>query len=840
MKSNKIIYGIDLGTTNSAIARFENGKAVVKKSSLQGDTTPSCVAFTKSGKTLVGVKAHAQLEKDYQLAFVRDGYESNSFIEFKRQMGTDVKMACKNLGRDTNPEELSAEVLKELRKYVLDDEVRTAVITVPAMFDNNQKDATKRAAKLAGFDHVELIQEPVAASVAYGLDSKMKDAYWVVFDFGGGTFDAALMKIEDGIMKPVDTAGNNKLGGKDIDKAIYENFFLPYFKENYTIDEILVNKAEAFMNMWKPKAEEAKISLSFNESCTIETDLGENYGQDDEGIDFEMCLTITQEQLEPVIAPIYQKAIDLTKQLLERNNLDGDKIGALIMVGGPTHSPLVRRMLREQVTSKVDISIDPMTCVACGAALYGSTVNVPDDIVDKNRDRSKIQLKVDFKSTSVQEEEWGNVFLLTEKCDNYDNPRVFVDFVRTDGLFSLGKQEVTALGAVIALKLKQDSTNMFEIRCYDEQGTALECEPNSLSIIQGIDGIGDAVMPMSLGLGTADEGGNEVFDYIEGLAKGVRLPASGVISGLHTQKAIRPGLASDEIRMSLYQLDEPFEKRTKGPRAFFCKHLYDIILTGEDIPSLLPEDSEVNIRLHAERSGTIDSFILDIPYLDIEIDLTERVSSKTKTALPKSLVMQELREMEKKANEINDNGLKQEIANIKHRYETTGSDRDATDQILAELQELGIKIDAQYALGEWEREEKRLRSMFDELERDNRKYGNEDTTMIVQQLRNSVDEVIRSKNVESAKVLYDQLWAFDYKIAEVEFYIVWILDWQRKFNLKSWKDRNRARTLLNQGVEIIQNQPTAEQLRPIVDNLFALLPDKEKEEKNILRGNDKG
>ena len=133
------------------------------------------------------------------------------------------------------------------------------------MFDNNQKDATKRAAKLAGFDHVELIQEPVAASVAYGLDSKMKDAYWVVFDFGGGTFDAALMKIEDGIMKPVDTAGNNKLGGKDIDKAIYENFFLPYFKENYTIDEILVNKAEAFMNMWKPKAEEAKISLSFNE-----------------------------------------------------------------------------------------------------------------------------------------------------------------------------------------------------------------------------------------------------------------------------------------------------------------------------------------------------------------------------------------------------------------------------------------------------------------------------------------------------------------------------------------------------------------------------------------------
>ena len=126
---------------------------------------------------------------------------------------------------------------------------------------------------------------------------------------------------------------------------------------------------------------------------------------------------------------------------------------------------------------------------------------------------------------------------------------------------------------------------------------------------EAYDGIGDAVMPMSLGLGTADDEGNEVFDFIEGLAKGVRLPASGVISGLHTQKAMRPGILEDEIRMSLYQLDEPFEKGKKGPRAFFTKHLYDIILTGEDIPNLLPEDSEVNIRMHAERSGTIDSFI---------------------------------------------------------------------------------------------------------------------------------------------------------------------------------------------------------------------------------------
>lgn len=126
--------------------------------------------------------------------------------------------------------------------------------------------------------------------------------------------------------------------------------------------------------------------------------------------------------------------------------------------------------------------------------------------------------------------------------------------------------------------------------------------------------------------------------------------------------------------------------------------------------------------------------------------------------------------------------------------------------------------------------------MFDELERDNHKYGNAQTTQIVEQLKRSVDDVIRSKNVEMAKDLYDQLWAFDYKIAEVDFFIAWILDWQRKFNQKSWKDRSRAQSLLSQGIEIIQNQPTSDKLKPIVDGLFNLLPDDEKPKNDdILR-----
>lgn len=328
MENNKIIYGIDLGTTNSAIARFENGQAVIKKSPTQSDTTPSCVTINPKGRMLVGAKAYAQLGKDWALSYVKNGYKRNTFVEFKRIMGTDETIYSYNLEKSgqppyITPEMLSAEVLKTLRSYILDDEVKEAVITVPALFNNNQKDATKRAAKMAGFDHFELIQEPVAASVAYGLSSKMKNAYWLVFDFGGGTFDAALMHIEDGIMKAIDTAGNNHLGGKDIDQAIVEQIFIPQISKDYQILEC--SKNDNFLSMWKPKAEEAKIALSFQDSYEVQTDLGDEYGFDDEGNAFELDFTITQEDLEPVVTPIFQKAIDIANNLLERDNISGGR-----------------------------------------------------------------------------------------------------------------------------------------------------------------------------------------------------------------------------------------------------------------------------------------------------------------------------------------------------------------------------------------------------------------------------------------------------------------------------------------------------------------------------------
>ncbi|MCD8290376.1 MAG: Hsp70 family protein, partial [Prevotella sp.] len=220
----KIDYGIDLGTTNSAISRMEKGKAVVIRTDCQKEIMPSCVSFTKRKIVKVGDLAYNDLKNDKLRASKSlQKWPSNAYVEFKRGMGTNARYFSSNMGKDFSSEELSAEVLKALKSFVLDENFSSVVVTVPAKFTVNQKTATLEAAKLAGFKRCELLQEPIAAAMAYGLNSDNKNGRWMVFDFGGGTFDAALLAVEDGIIQVLDTEGDNYLGGKDLDYAIVDN-----------------------------------------------------------------------------------------------------------------------------------------------------------------------------------------------------------------------------------------------------------------------------------------------------------------------------------------------------------------------------------------------------------------------------------------------------------------------------------------------------------------------------------------------------------------------------------------------------------------------------------------
>ena len=366
--NGKINRGIDLGTTNSAIAVMENGVPVIKKSNTQKDTIPSIVSITRKGIIHTGDTAANELANQVLRAtktWDARYAATDIFKEFKRKMGTVEVYHSKNLKKDFTSQQLSAEIIKALAANAGVNDGGCIVISVPAKFDATQKTATVEAARLAGFQYVELLQEPIAAAIAYGVATGQKDGFWLVFDLGGGTFDAALLRVDGGVQQVVDTEGDSYLGGKDIDYALVDNILLPYVKKNFKVDKILASEKKAAMlrEALKGYAESAKVQCSTAPCAEILSDLGE-LGSDDTGKEIELDLTITREMAYPIMEPFFKKAVAICQKILQRNHLDGKQLTKLILVGGPTYSPYLRQMLKEGVSPNIDTSVDPMTAVA--------------------------------------------------------------------------------------------------------------------------------------------------------------------------------------------------------------------------------------------------------------------------------------------------------------------------------------------------------------------------------------------------------------------------------------------------------------------------------------------
>jgi len=831
MARTKIDYGIDLGTTNSAISRMENGEATIKKTDTLKDTMPSCVYINKKKAIQVGDSAYNALKRD-KLKSMKgsDGFESNAFIEFKRTMGTDKKYPSSNLEKDLTSEELSAEVLKTLKSFVKDENVNSIVITVPAAFKNNQKEATREAAKLAGFNHIELLQEPVAASMAYGLDSNKKDGFWLVFDFGGGTFDAALLKVEEGIMKVIDTEGDNYLGGKNLDFAIVDEIILPYIQENFVIDSILADdtKKQILRNAMKFYAEETKIKLSFNDTHNILSDLGDIPGEDDEGEEFELDITVTQNDIAKAVSPVFQKAIDVSLSLLERNNLKGSSLDSLILVGGPTFSPVLRKMLEEQIC-KPDTSADPMTVVSKGAALYASTVDVSEEVREQTRDKTKIQLEIANESSTVETEEFVPIKILADKTEGEIPEKVFAEVTRGDKAWSSGKVEINTIGEVVEIQLNEGKTNVFEIVLFDDKGNILESEPSSFSVIQGSK-IGSATLPYNVGIELKDKTTGKVrFKTIKGLEKNQSIPAVGTRNGLKTQKQIRPGMDSDFIKIPVYE----GEHASEGTRAIYNEHVTDIKISGADLPSLLPENSDVDLTINIDRSEKI-TVTAYFPYLDYSTDI--EVDS-TKTTIETSWLENEIKKAKGSIAELKEDGnsdngqlqkIEAELEKIEKSFENNKNDVDGKQEVLTNLRKSLKSIDELNDTTEWPKLEETLKEEFYRLEKVNNDLGNEKTTQVVNQFRSQLDEVIRAKDVKLGNVLLEEIEGFFIKLTFIYQLIGFIRSHNENFGSFHWKDSGRARTLLNQGLQIIGENPTVDELHAVVISLIDLLPNDER------------
>jgi len=795
----KIDFGIDLGTTNSAIAVMDEGKVKMHRTDTQRDTMPSCVMVTKKG-FLVGDKAFAQLSKDKKKSSSDPDFVSNIFIEFKRTMGNSVKYKTdEKIGVELSSEELSAEVLKTLKSYVDDESVKSAIITIPAAFEMNQINATKKAAELAGIEYVELVQEPYAAAIAYGVESANKNGFWLVFDFGGGTFDSALVKVSDGIIKVVDTEGDNFLGGKNLDEAIVDNIFIPYLKERFAIDSIIENqeKFTAFKEMWKPLAEDAKNQLSYKEEYPILTNLYDEYGEDDEGEEFEIDLTISREQLKEVIEPFVQKAIDYCKVLLKRNNLDGNSLGELILVGGPTLSPIVREMLEAQI-KKPNTSVDPMTVVAKGAAIYASTIN--SAVENENADASKVQLHIDYDSMVASDETF--VTVKTKDADRI----VFAEIARGDDAFKSEKVELNNIGEVIELHIKSGERNFFTVLLYDEKGNKLECEPNKFSIQPDMV-VEGATLTHAICIEVYDKKTKrKVLKAVKGLEKEKRLPASGVFNGLTTRKQIRPGM-DDFIDIPIYQ-------GIPDTKAINNNHVTTVRVTGDDVPSLLAEGSTADLTLNFSKGS---DFTGKINFIDIDFEMPLEINSN-ESEVTKEWIAEQIKETENSLRNIDSprsSEFEEKLNKVKNIFDSKNTEAGRLET-RSELQKVAREIEQVEKLNEWPNLEETLKEEFYRLEKANNDLGNEKTTQLVNQFRSQLDEVIRAKDVKLGNVLLEEISGFFVQLTLIYQLVGFIRQHNDNFNSYNWKDSGRARTLLNKGLQVISENPTTDELHPIV------------------------
>lgn len=396
---NSINFGIDLGTTNSAIAKFVKGEVIIfsNPQDYGRNTLPSIVLYRKD-KIVVGHKAKEFLEKD----------PKSVVGVFKRKMGTSESFKIKSINQSKTPIELSAEVLKELKTFVNTGEVLdSAVITIPSSFDTIQSNATKEAGIQAGFKQVVLLQEPIAASLAYAnmkKEREMKDGNWLVYDLGGGTFDVALINIKDGEMKVLDHEGDNFLGGADFDNLIVEKIIIPKILEDYSFtnleDEMksASGKFNAKYYTLLKRAEEAKIILSSKTSSELVVDGFED--EDGNELDFEFV--ITRSEFNDLIKPYIEGTIEMIKKIITRNSLKPTDIQYTLMVGGSTYIPFVRSRVEEVLQIPVNCEIDPTTAVAIGAAHYAATKQKEISRENITKKNTAITVKASYNKASKE------------------------------------------------------------------------------------------------------------------------------------------------------------------------------------------------------------------------------------------------------------------------------------------------------------------------------------------------------------------------------------------------------------------------------------------------------
>ncbi|MDA8118250.1 MAG: Hsp70 family protein [Actinomycetota bacterium] len=828
MSRATIDFGIDLGTTNSEIAVMQAGRPAILKNNEGMDFTPSAVWLDRRGSLIVGRQAKERVEED----------PNNAFAEFKLQMGTPHTYSFSRDGHTMRPEELSAEVLKSLRENVrqgLGEEIEAAVITVPAAFDLAQNEATRQAAKLAGIRHAPLLQEPVAAALAYGLRAEATRAMWLVFDLGGGTFDAAVMSVREGTLQVVNHRGDNNLGGKLIDWSIVEEILIPALASQYSFPDLRRGNKKwgRVLAKLKGQAKEAKINLSTAQEAVVTLD----NVPDASGKIVEFDFVLTRELVEKVAMPYFLRAVGVARTALADKRLGPADIERVLLVGGPTRTPLLRQMLEDPVSGlgiPIDFSQDPLTVVAQGAAIFASGQRVEAASRATVRHGQNV-VELDYKPVGSDPEPFIGGRVLPSGGE--DLAGFTIEFVNTtaqlpwrSGQVPLGPEGsfMTNLWAV------KGPQNIFSIELVDTRGTKRGTLPREVGYTIGLT-ISEAPLTHSIGVGMAN---NHLHVFFR---RGDPLPARKmqVHRLIH---AVGRGRADQELRIPFYEGENLTRSDLNTP-------IGNIVLSGADarLTRDLPVDTEVEITLEIDVSRIAKGKAF-IPLIDEELtevfkvekseprvdDLTRRWDREqarlvrtTKRAA--ELGSQEVRHILKR---IEDERF---VAEIQHSIDAAATDEDAAQKCEARLHQLSALLYEAEDLMEWPQLVVQANAEISAVEQVVSEYGDQREKGLVRTLVAETRQAIEHRSPEELRTRTEKLTGLRFAVlGRQPAFWVGYLDFLEN-EQGSIPDQRAAAQLLAQGRKAI-NDNDLTGLQAAVRQLSNLLPADKQEEARVSFG----
>jgi molecular chaperone DnaK len=809
-----IDFGIDLGTTNSEIALLKGTEIEVFKNNEGFEYIPSAVWIDQKNRIWVGRQAKERLEDD----------ADNAFCEFKLQMGTTEEKVFARSGRRMKPEELSAEVLKELRKVVnqrTGEDIEAAVITVPAAFELPQCDATSRAAQMAGLSQSPLVQEPVAAALAYGFQSDSDKVFWLVYDFGGGTFDAAVIQARDGDIQVVNHGGDNHLGGKLIDWAIVDELFIPAVAGEHRLSDFRRGnpKWRSAIAKLKLKAEEAKIRVSGNDSAEIIIDfLCHDDGQQPVRFEYELKKSDVERLAEPFIL----RSINICKQVLADKRLGTSSVGKVILVGGPTSMPYLRTRLSDRndgLGISLDFRVDPLTVVARGAAVFAGTrrmkVGTPHPLT-----AGQVAVELDYKPIGPDTEPPVGGKIVATRTEDFSGFTISFTNVTVRPPWRSGKLGLGPDGAFVTnVWAEKGPPNTFEIELCDPTGRRIETVPASFAYTVGMV-ITDQPLIHSVGVATAS---NDMRWFFE---KGAPLPARRR-DLFKTALEVHQGKAGDVIRIPVME--------GENQRADRNHRIGVLEVRAHEVKRNVPAGSDVEVTIEIDESRLIRVKAY-IPILDEEYEHVLKMGyEKTDpTGLKNDFdrEKQRLNEVRKKAEETRDTTA-QDILNridrerMLHEVESSlaaaSADPDAGQKAKNRLGDLRVALDQAEDAVEWPAlvaEAERLISASKDAVREHGDSGDART------LENHEAEVKKATQTRDADILRK-------RVEELRGFVIRVLDrkgimqavWFRDLsNLKAqMRDQAMAEQLISQGQRAMNNNDV-DGLRAVNRQLAALLP----------------